>query len=157
VDSEPQWYWSRGAQIATEPTLMWNRRRDKDNALVEGVIAEAEGLLMGGWTDRYGWRDRPVLTVVSSLAHCGRDDLLKIRAACPLGYPARWEGPVQYLAGRLLAVTRTGPDLVRLQRQVLIPLELQLLGDEIRRPSTPAHLVTMVMAALDRYHIQPDP
>ena len=33
---------------------------------------------------------------------------MQIPAACPISYPARWEGPVQYLAGRLLSMARTG-------------------------------------------------
>jgi hypothetical protein len=136
--------------------MMWRRGRDKDKIQIEEVIAEAENLLSGRTLEMYGLRGPRVWSLLASLAHSDRDQLRVLSGTQTFSHPGSFDATLAYLAGELLAMARTGPELVQVQRRVLIPVELQVLADDIPAPTTPAQLVTLVMGALDRYHIHPD-
>ena len=114
------------------------------------TIDEAERLLAGRSLDSPGSCCNPVAawSIVGTLGHASRADF---RGLAPtIGRPHRdlWWGVVAFLAGETLSATRDDETLVRIQRKVLIPLELSLLGGEVPSPTSPLGVVAMVRRAL---------
>ncbi len=135
---------------------MWRRGRYRDKIHMEQVIEEAENLLSGRTLDMHNLRGPRGWSLLSAVARGDRDQLRVLSDIQIFSHPGSFDATLAYLARELLAMARSGPELLQVQRQVLIPLELQLLGDDVQAPSTPAQLVMLVMGALDRYHIYPD-
>ncbi len=141
--------------------MKWHRGRDKDKAgfaEVEEVIAEAQRLLRGKTFDAQRGYRRRGWALVGVLAHGDRQELQKLAGGGISSHPASatWDAVLAHLASEVLDAAPSGPTLVRVQRQVLIPLELKLLGAGVRGPSNPRELVTLVLAALDAHPIYPD-
>ena len=141
--------------------MEWHRDRDKDKAdltEVEEVIAEAQRLLSGRTFDAQRGYRRRGWALIGALAHGDREELQKLAGAGISSHPASatWDAVLAYLAGEVLGAAPNDPALVQVQRQVLIPLELKLLGAGVRGPSNPRELVTLVLAALDAHPIHPD-
>jgi hypothetical protein len=141
--------------------MKWHRDRDKHKAdltEVEGVIAEAQRLLSGRtFYVQRGHRQRG-WAVVGALAHGDRTELQTLAGAGMSSHPtsATWDAVLAYLAGEVLDAAPSEVALVQVQRRVLIPLELKLLGAGVRGQSTPRDLVTLVLASLDAHRIYPD-
>ncbi len=141
--------------------MKWYRDRHKDKADladVEEVIAEAERLLSGRILDTQRGYRRRGWALVGALAHGERAELQKLAGATLSSHPTRatWDAALAYLAGEVLDAAPTDRALVQVQRQVLIPLELKLLGAGVRGPSNPRELATLVLASLDAHPIHPD-
>ena len=141
--------------------MKWHRNRDKGKAdltEVEEVIAEAERLLSGRALDTQRGYRRQGWALVGALAHGERAELQKLAGATLSSHPASatWDAVLAYLAGEVLDAAPTERALVQVQRQVLIPLELKLLGAGVLGPSNPKELATLVLASLDGHPIHPD-
>lgn len=80
---------------------------------------------------------------VSRLAHVGWDEL-EVLARCQPRHAATWDGAGIYLAVELRDGARSAEGLTLLQREQLIPLELEMLAGHLKAPSTPADLVRLV-------------
>ena len=111
------------------------------------TIDEAERLLAGRLLDSPG---HPVAawTIVGTLGHASSADLRGLEATIGRPHCDLWWGVVAFLAGETLSATRDDETLVRIQRKVLIPLELSLLGGEVPSPTSPLGVVAMVRRAL---------
>jgi hypothetical protein len=141
--------------------MEWHRDGDNDKAdltEVDEVIAEAHRLLSGRTFDAQRGCRRRGWALIGALAHSDRAELKKLAGAGISSHPASaiWDSVLAYLAGEVLDAAPSDPALVQVQRQVLIPLELQLLGADVRGPSSPRELATAVLASLDAHPIHPD-
>lgn len=100
-------------------------------AIVEGRHTAGSGSVPAG----QGW--------ISRLAHTGWEELDVLARSEPR-HAATWEGAGLYLAVELRGGAKSAEELVRLQRDQLIPLELEMLAGHLDPPTTPAELVRMV-------------
>jgi len=87
--------------------------------------------------------------VVATLGHASLTDLRRFEAAVGRRCPDPWRGVVAFLATETLSAAADEDALIRLQRKVLIPLELSLLGGEVPSPSSPLGIVSLVRRALN--------
>ena len=143
--------------------MKWHRDRDKnkdqgDVTAVEEVIAEAQRLVNGKTFHAQSGYGRQGWALIGALAHGDGEELRKLAGAGISSHPtiATWDAVLAYLAGEVLDAAPSDPALVQVQRQVLIPLELELLDAGVRGPSNPRELVTLVLAALDAHPIHPE-
>lgn len=129
---------------------MW-RRRDPGEAQ---LVAECEAFLTGAMAETLGGFDGrvPVWTWMNLLAHGTAADLRTARVSpSPTlgGGPRDWGRARSFLAGEVLDLVETGQvTLVALQREVLVPLELDLVSRQAAVRWGPGDLVTGVLAAL---------
>jgi hypothetical protein len=127
--------------------------RGRDRWHAGAVIVEAERLLTGKVCDidDLGERPNPGWSPINILAHGVHADLLRISDDRVTRRPGSWAAVLGDLATELLRVTSGPSALVGLQRQVLVPLELQLLANAIPVPTTPAQLRALVLGALEEH------
>lgn len=127
-------------------------RRDPDRELGEELVAACEAFLEGRYAEhleRRGLRVPP-WAWVNLLAHGTAAELDAARRvlADGEGPGAAWRAARAFLAREVLeAAQAAGTDLADLQRRVLVPLELELMG----WPAAlwgPRHVVLRVLAAL---------
>ena len=133
----------------------WSSGRNNKSAVrksdVRAVVAEAERLLGGRTIEQYIARRQkvPAWTLIALLGHGTRLDLMKLAHPAASPNPAGWSGTVARLAGQLLMLSWVDESLTRLQRQALIPMELELLGGHRTPPSSPTELHEMVTESLE--------
>ncbi len=112
------------------------------------AVAEAVRLLDGRVADSDVDGLVPVWVAVNALAH---SDLFHLRAlARDRTHLARdtWGEWFTRLAAEIVEMAPTEDELVKVQREILVPLELQLLDDRVAMPSTPDHLLAVIGEAL---------
>jgi hypothetical protein len=121
------------------------------------VVAEAERLLSGRILDVGNLQRQrlPVWSLVNFLAHGTCEVLRQISDVGPTLHPASWVATLGDLAAEVLSLAPTADELMSIQRQVLVPLELQLLAGMVPMPATPAVLAVMVAGALDACQMNP--
>ncbi|HVX22184.1 MAG TPA: hypothetical protein VHB02_12600 [Acidimicrobiales bacterium] len=112
-------------------------------------VAEAARLLDGraGEAGTDSWA--PGWVAVNVLAHADVVRLQELAAECGR---RGWTPSTEWLgrlAAEMLRIAPTEPELVTLQREVLVPLELQLLDDRIALPPTRKHLFDLILDGLD--------
>jgi hypothetical protein len=114
------------------------------------VVGEAIAILEGTSKDSTvaGWRPRPRVCI-NVLAHSSWDQLNQL-AAGPARPGGSWESATSFLATEMCAAAATPAGLLDLQREGLIPLELNVLAGRTSPPDTPVELVAAVRAELDR-------
>jgi hypothetical protein len=121
-------------------------RAEAAAAVAEAVAMVQGRLLVDGWGDRpnIGW------TALNTLAHGDRALLRQIADGPALERGQTWDGALRYLAGAVIAVAGPGEcGLMALQRAVLVPLELRVLGGATKPPVSAAELVRVVLHELD--------
>jgi hypothetical protein len=114
------------------------------------VVLEAECLLAGatvGGPGRVVVPLRPWM-LVNVLAHADRARLQVLQRAGDHGAPGSWIATLGYLSSELTATGRWGGDVAERQRQLLVPLELRVLGRKVPAPTSPAELARLVLDAL---------
>lgn len=128
------------------------RRRDPERELAEELIADCEAFLAGRYAEHLEARGRrvPAWAWVNLLAHGTGDELAAARHLVQDGTDPRsqWRAARAFLAREVLeAAVAAGTTLDDLQRRVLIPLELELMG----WPAAlwgPRHVVLRVLGVL---------
>jgi hypothetical protein len=107
------------------------------------VVTEAERLVDGSSFDEQVARHRvvPAWAVVGALAHADRSRLVALEEGRTPGPSRRWSAVLSYLAAEVARCATSDVELSRIQRQVLIPLELDLLDPRLRWVGSPAQLV----------------
>lgn len=122
------------------------------NSMKSRIVVEAERLLSGEAVEKYHYpaRQIPAWSLVNTLAHNDRRGLEELTRRGASAHPGSWGATLGYLAHELNAMAPSGADLTELQRQLLVPLELQLLGGQVEVPTTPTRLAIMVSRALDK-------
>lgn len=112
------------------------------------LVAECEAFLSGGLTDLLETKRPPVWTWTNLLAHGNGEDLrsASFDASCD-----DWRRARAYLASSLLALAATYGPLEEIQKQVLVPLELDLASRPEVRSWEPRGWASTVERALERY------
>jgi hypothetical protein len=134
---------------------MWPRRRNLESE--DSVVVATVRLLKGEAVDLFieSGQDVPVWARLNRLAHSDLDVLTSLNRTGL--FSNRWDAVVAYLAAELLGAGYRQPEEVAwLQRTILVPLELALLGAQLPQPVTPGQLATLVLNAL-RHAQCPDP
>jgi len=113
------------------------------------VVAEAEATLSGNLVGWRWWSDDAVAWVwVNTLAHAGWSHLNELAAGGWRSQGQAWDAALAFLAGELLIQAGRPEGLVAVQRLVLVPLELEMLGGLTVTPRTAAGLVSLVRSQL---------
>ena len=118
------------------------------------LVAECEAVLCGRYAEHLEERQRrvPAWAWVNLLAHGTAEDLQTANALGGQARTQRWRAARAYLAGEVLGTAEQGiATLGDLQRDVVVPLELQLASSERTSALTPSELVASVLAALDAH------
>lgn len=133
----------------------WSRSARVSPSMKKDVCEEARRLLSGGSLAAYGrQRGAPPWVALNVVAHADLAVLKQLTANCSGRHPASWEAAAAYLASETMSVTATEKDLREVQRDVLIPLELELLSGSRRSPATPLELTTLVMGAITDHRVR---
>ena len=142
---------------------MLGRRRRELTRQAAAVISEAAAVVEGHTVDwaagdltGQGW------AWTNTLAHTSWEDLRRLSNERTYLRPA-WKGALSYLASEITADTGSPEVLVMFQRDVLIPLELDILAGRTSPPVSASELIAMIRAELnranrhlhDRVHRQP--
>ncbi|MCU4182858.1 hypothetical protein K6U06_00665 [Acidiferrimicrobium sp. IK] len=117
------------------------------------VVTEAARLIDGTTYDANFGSGRYVRpwTVVGALAHCDLGRLAQLRTLPPSTPTQSWRATLAYLATELATKASTASDLARLQREVLVPLELELLARGNGWMSCPSELIDLFSGELASY------
>ncbi len=125
-----------------------------------GLSDEVEAFLTGRFVDHLAARHEPVpvWAVLNRLAHADSRELRSLVEGFasdwvihPSLAPPRWLASERFIAGQLLAQAATPEELVRIQRRVLIPLELQLIERAKQGNLTPEQVLEAGAEALDTF------
>jgi hypothetical protein len=135
--------------------MSWGTRR-KDIREARELVREAERMLDGRTIESYiARRERvPAWSLISLLSHSSRVEMMKLAHPSARPDPSGWSGTMARVARELLDLTWDDSSLLSVQRQSLVPLELELLGGTVQPPCNPAELYEMVAVALE-YPLSP--
>ena len=124
-----------GRRIAVDPDVVVEARGGE----------ECEAFLAGRWADCRRTQDRP-LPPWAWLNQAAHADIGRLReaAARPADQTSRRGDDIQPVLARAVLAASGSGDLGRLQREVLVPLELHLMGAVL----SPRRAVELVTAAL---------
>lgn len=119
------------------------------------LIDDCDAVLSGLFAEHLARRRRtiPAWAWLNLLAH-GSGDQLQGAGEALAGYPVlrHWRDARAYLAHDVLeTVGQTATTLRELQRDVLIPLELQMIGTDSGNRHTRPALISLVLTALASY------
>jgi hypothetical protein len=134
---------------------MWPRRRNLESE--DSVVVATVRLLKGEAVDLFieSGQDVPVWARLNRLAHSDLEVLTSLHRTGL--FSNSWDAVVAYLATELSGAGYRQPEQVAwLQRAILVPLELALLGAQLPQPVTPGQLATLVLNALRQAQC-PDP
>ena len=135
---------------------MWTIGRRKDRTWVweRELVAECEAFLSGHYARCLDDDGRPVpdWAWLNLLARSADAEIRSIAASGICGRAPRdpaWNQAVVFLAQEVLSeATRRGRTLAELQRSILVPLELALIGQPSRTDLGPARVVCAALTAL---------
>jgi hypothetical protein len=140
--------------------VVWHLRRKYELPSVSPDVGnEAEAFLRGTYAEYLEALGRrvPIWAWLNCLAHGTEADLSALAggghrwdetATASTG----WHRMVSFLAAELLTTARTTDQTISaLQREVLVPLELDLAREDNRRRLRPAQLVNVALEALHGY------
>jgi hypothetical protein len=136
-------------------------RAERDPVLPSDSVAdEIEAFLQG---DLAEWLETsaaavPSWALLNRLAHADRDELdhlnereLGSADAGSVTGSHRWRAGQLLLADYLLATTSSPEELDRVQREVLVPLELWLIGESRIEPFTPGEIVRLAWETVEEH------
>jgi hypothetical protein len=115
------------------------------------VLEEATAVIEGTTRNSIpaGWQ--PAQWVwINALAHSSWDQLIQLAERPARQGGGSWEGATSFLAWEVRAYAATAAGLLKLQRNGLIPLELDVLAGRRPAPDSPLELVATVRAEIDR-------
>jgi hypothetical protein len=125
-----------------------------------GLADEVEAFLTGRLVDHLSGCRQPVpaWAALNRLAHADRDELRnlverggELRVTHPSFVQPQWMATERFIAGQVLARSGTAEALARIQRTMLIPLELQLIEWAKIEPLTEEQVLQAGAQALDTY------
>lgn len=128
---------------------MWRSQRKYRLPGLEELMAEAVRMVDGRAADSYEHVERvPAWVAVNALAHSHGEQLAAIADGRYQVHCGAWHIAVPGLAAEILECVGTEAELQALQRDVLIPLELDLLDAPEQSPKSPRELAALVVGAL---------
>lgn len=134
---------------------MWRSSHSWRRSASRELVRESIKFLKGRAPEVYQSRGQvPAWAFISCLAHSDADRLLEFARPGQHGDSASWNATIAYLATEIIAVGRESSPLETIQREVLIPVELDLLAGTIPLPTSPVDLVGLVVGALDEYRVR---
>ncbi|MBO0732581.1 MAG: hypothetical protein J2P57_25195 [Acidimicrobiaceae bacterium] len=121
---------------------VWGHRRGGKAAKpepTEPVVDEAVALLSGRCVERFTGTGRrvPRWAWLNAVAHAQPEDLQGISAAGRLADPGSWAAAIGRVADELLDAADSPDQVGRLQAELVVPLELDVLADNHRLPVRP--------------------
>jgi hypothetical protein len=120
------------------------------------LVADSEAFLSGHFAERMGARSAtvPVWAWTNLLAHGAEGELRRTARTLPRprAHDSIWEKARAYLADDILQMVGHDVSLAEVQRQVLVPLELELAALSDADSWQPQDLVVAVDAALEAHH-----
>jgi hypothetical protein len=127
------------------------------------LSAETEAFLQGRLVEHLAAAGRPVpaWAIVNKLAHASRHDLAELVDATASTdrqrdvRPPAWRVTQARLASRLVRTSAEPNETSKLQRQLLIPLELSLIERSKTEILTPRQAIAAAADALDHGHHGP--
>ncbi len=120
-------------------------------ALADEIVAEAQATVTGRVRERSpGQAAVPGWVVVNALAHGDWDGLQAVADGARPGSDPVGDAVVRFLAAETLSVGGSAAGLRRVQREYLVPLELDLLAEAVSHPRPPNEAVATVRAQLAR-------
>jgi hypothetical protein len=149
--------WRNRARRDVGKMNRWSRdgfSRDEWEEPDNGVARAAEQMLAGEAPTMFLQRGRvapPAWAYLNSLAHASIENLRVLAGAEALPDPRGWAATASYLAADMLASERDAEHVYHIQREVLIPLELDMLDDRFAPPATPADFAGLVLRALEQH------
>lgn len=138
--------WEDRAMGEPQPGHVLDRLTAVDTNLGDGVLsAECEAFLAGRWADGRHTNGHP-LPRWAWLNQAAHADVGSLREAATrrVDSTSRSGDDIQVVLARAVLAASAPGDLVRLQREVLVPLELRLMGTV----TSPRRAVELVAAAL---------
>jgi hypothetical protein len=124
------------------------RKRTGSQAATE-LISEAEATVTGQLYDSCAYRQTvPGWVPLNALAHADWSTLTDLADNAWYRRRSEWSDAVMFLAREVLLATTSSDALLTFQRSALIPLELDVLADRSRAPSSAAELVSLVRRQL---------
>ena len=145
---------------------MWRRKKDNDatagtdpvaDCLSTGVGDECEAFLAGQLVAHFLNRRRPIPPVawLNRVVHATANELAILAVGITDTYqPGTWTRAVSYLARTVQERAReTGRPVDEIQRELLLPLELELIGDP---GSVKLDAADLIRVALARIYEQPE-
>lgn len=126
------------------------------DAVFDGdVVSDCEAFLLGGYAEFLEARSEPVpvWAWTNVLAHGRREDLERAAAGARVGWSwtRRWRVARTVAAGELLDRVASGASLADMQREVLVPLELELVSCREDWACMPERWLEVVRSALHSY------
>jgi hypothetical protein len=120
------------------------------------LIAQAEELLAGNSLRGYQKKGvaAPPWALVNVLAHSGYEELLGLITRASRTRLGTWDEALCSLAGQLVRMELNGRKIADIQREALVPLEIDLLGATRTAPRSPGDLIAMVSEALRQPRIE---
>ncbi len=119
------------------------------------VVADCEAFLLGRYAESLEARSEPVpvWAWTNVLAHGCREDVCRASAGGRVGWSStrRWRVARTAAAGELLDRVGSGASLADMQREVLVPLELELVSCPGDWACTPERWLEAVRSALHSY------
>lgn len=131
---------------------MWWRRNRRDRHAEERLAFEAAAYLTGDIT-AVG-RRAPAWVMMSRIAHADLSRMAATAAGRPAADPGSWQAGVAYLASEILSLAADEESLRRLQREALLPLELDLLRGAVAQPVSTSAFIDLVCGALQDYRVR---
>jgi hypothetical protein len=102
-----------------------------------------------------GRRMAPAWAYLNQLAHSNVEDLVRLARRCHDDRSSVWDETVSYLAAELLGFDGRPEAIVNIQREVLIPIELDVLAGRKDSLGAPPEFVSVVLRALQQHRTRP--
>jgi hypothetical protein len=139
--------------------MWWQRRRDGHEAPVDDAAVlteEAEAFLAGRLVQRWHdeWLMVPAWGWITVLAHGGPGEIAALVEDTTYWAPSEkaWAPALGFLAREIMARVHDPTALQELQRQALVPVELEFLRGPVATDLQPSHLVRTVIDAMADAH-----
>lgn len=130
--------------------LEWRRRDSADVQVGPSVGEECEEFLAGHLTEYLTVVGRPIpgWAWLNRVAHVRRDELILLASGGFPTDPPAWRRALACLARAVLDQGEVDGGLDEIQRRLLIPLELQLIGEPGGNTLSPSQLIDRVLTEL---------
>lgn len=132
------------------------RRREKGKPALNasGVLNEASAMVEGDYLEFLLAARQPIpgWAWLNPLAHRSVPRVVQMARTAAAGLdPEGWSGALSSLAAEMVRMGGTVEGVERIQRDALVPFELELLAGRWRWPTSPGELTSMVESVLEQH------
>ena len=125
----------------------------------ERALREAQAILSGRaieWFEEQHTRV-PAWAWVNQLAHATPVRLRQLVTIGHYAHPSSWDCALGASAAEVVTAGASPAGILRLQREALLPLELDLLAGTAAPPAKPSQLTVLIRRILQQRHASPEP